>query len=535
LIVADAAIGKGSPARGPRLPAALDRAFDRVFGAAANPLRHLGALGFFLFWVVVASGVYLYLFFDIGPDGPYRSVERLTHAQWYAGGVMRSLHRYASDALVAVAGLHWVKELAQRHYGGFRWFSWTSGVVLVPLVLACGIVGYWLVWDERAQFIAIATADWFGALPGLDGSLVRNFIAPEALSDRFFVLLAFLHIGLSLALLGALFVHVQRLNYADLAPARGLAWGMFAALLALSLARPAGSAAPADLATAPQVLALDWFYLALYPLVYAWSAEAVWVVAGALVLGLALLPLAAQGARAPVACVDPAHCNGCARCLADCPYAAIEMRSRTGGRRGQKIPVVQAGLCAGCGICTGACPASTPFRSGERLAAGIDMPQQPINALRERLEAALAGPPRLVVFGCDHGAELRALAGPDTVVFGLLCSGMLPPAFVEYALRTGARGVVVTGCRPGECAFRLGNAWVEQRFSGRREPHLRAAAPRERLLLLWCGRGEEARLVREAKAFAARLASVPPRGAPPPRRLQRSRPRVPLELTQLGP
>ncbi|HXF65358.1 MAG TPA: cytochrome b N-terminal domain-containing protein, partial [Burkholderiales bacterium] len=218
--------------------AVLDRALDSVFGPAGNPLRHLGALGFYFFWIAVASGLYLYVFFDTGVDGAYRSVERLTREQWYAGGVMRSLHRYSSDAFLAAVGLHFLKELAGRRFSGFRWFSWVSGVPLVPLALASGIVGYWLVWDELAQFVAVATADWFGALPALGGALTRNFIAPEAVSDRFFTLLVFLHVGIPLALLAGMFVHVQRVNYADIAPARGLAGGTLAALLALSVASP---------------------------------------------------------------------------------------------------------------------------------------------------------------------------------------------------------------------------------------------------------------------------------------------------------
>ena len=39
----------------------IERLFDRAFGAGANPLRHLGALGFLLFWILAASGIYLYI------------------------------------------------------------------------------------------------------------------------------------------------------------------------------------------------------------------------------------------------------------------------------------------------------------------------------------------------------------------------------------------------------------------------------------------------------------------------------------------
>jgi coenzyme F420-reducing hydrogenase delta subunit len=56
---------------------------------------------------------------------------------------------------------------------------------------------------------------------------------------------------------------------------------------------------------------------------------------------------------------------------------------------------------------------------------------------------------------------------------------MLPPAFVEYALRQGARRVRAVGC-DGECACRLGMELCDERFAGRREPHLRATVRAER-------------------------------------------------------
>ena len=93
--------------------------------------------------------------------------------------------------------------------------------------------------------------------------------------------------------------------------------------------------------------------------------------------------------RAPLRVVDD-QCNGCARCFADCPYAAVTMQSRSDGKNLPREAVVDSDLCAGCGICAGACPSSTPFRSVVALATGIDMPKAPIDALRAELEAALA-------------------------------------------------------------------------------------------------------------------------------------------------
>ena len=50
----------------------LEESFDVWFGAAANPWRHLGALGFLFFWLIAATGTYLYAFFDTSVHGSVR-------------------------------------------------------------------------------------------------------------------------------------------------------------------------------------------------------------------------------------------------------------------------------------------------------------------------------------------------------------------------------------------------------------------------------------------------------------------------------
>jgi len=224
---------------------------------------------------------------------------------------------------------------------------------------------------------------------------------------------------------------------------------------------------------------------------------------------LVTLPWMSRHERQPLAAVDPANCNGCARCFADCPYAAITMQPRSDRRYGAEIAVVDPSLCASCGICAGACPSSTPFRSIAELVSGIDMPQLPVGQLRSRLKhqiGRLRGAPKVVVFGCDHAVDVRALQASDTAAASLICIGQLPPSFVDYALREGADGVLVTGCRECDCAFRLGNTWTEQRLLGEREPHLRRTVSQPQLRVLWAGR-DRARIERELAQFRDRLVS----------------------------
>ena len=497
----------------PALQRALERvegAFDFAFGARANPWRHLGALSFHLFWIVAATGIYVYAAFDTSVGGAYASVERMTRNAWPLGGIARSVHRYASDAMVIVVLLHLGREWVRGHAGAFRWFSWLTGVPLLWLLYASGIGGYWLVWDRLAQFSLIATAEWLDWLPFFGEPLVRNFV--DSVSDRFFSLLIFLHIGIPLTLLLGMWVHIQRVSRPSTLPPRSIAWGLPVALVALALARPALSHAPADLALVPAALDLDWLYLAIHSLLYASSAATLWALVGGATLLLALLPWLPPRRRAPAARVDLANCNGCGRCFADCPYAAVTLQPRTDGKPLPRQAVVEPDLCASCGICAGACPSSTPFRSSGELVTGIDLPQRPMHALRRDLEraiGALRGETKIIVFGCECAADVTAYAAPDTATLPLPCTAMLPPSFVEYALRAGADGALITGCRDGDCEFRLGNRWTEERMAAARQPHLRSAVPRQRVRIAWAGAIDQAALAAELALFRSALRALP--------------------------
>ncbi len=271
---------------------------NRVFGDRLNPMYYLGATSYWMFWIVVASGLYVYVFYETGVDKTYASMESITHGQWWAGGIMRSVHRYASDAMVLTMLLHLVRHFAFDRYRSFRAFSWVTGVIVLWLVYASGVNGFMLPWDKLAQFVVIGTTEWLDSLPVFNGILTRNFITPEAITDRLFSLLSFLHIGIPLVVMLALWVHTQRVPRAAQMPPRPLAWGLLAMLLVLSLAKPVVSQAPADFGTVPTTLEFDWFYLTVYPLIYAWDPLKLWLAcAGVTVLLLAMpwLPPARTG------------------------------------------------------------------------------------------------------------------------------------------------------------------------------------------------------------------------------------------------
>jgi len=448
--------------------------------AELNPLYHLGTLTFFFFWVILITGIYLFLPFKGSIDGAFTSVEWMTHKQWYVAGVMRSLHRYASDAAVITMVLHLFREFAQDRYRGTRWYSWITGVPLLWMVVPLGITGYWLVWDQLAQYVANGSAQLLDAIPIFFGSMATNFL-PGQISDRFFTLIEFLHLlGQPLVLVFALWFHVRRISNVNIMPPKGLAVGSFIALLILALLKPAISHEQANLAIVPQSLNLDWYYLNIYPLLDSWTAGEVWVLATGITFLLIFLPWLPPKRRKAAAVVSLDNCDGCKQCFEDCPYDAISVQARTDGKKHSHEVVVDPALCTSCGICVGGCHAANPFRRARtELVSGIDMPDFTANQMREKTLAAveaLTGEHKILVFGCDHGYPMASLNNDNTHGISLFCSGMLPPTMIEYALKKGADGVLVSGCRTNDCYNRFGERWTEMRIVSDREPHMRSRA-----------------------------------------------------------
>lgn len=479
---------------------------NKIFGNDLNPFYYLGALGFYFFWIVAISGAYIYAFYKTGIELSYPSVEYITNEQWYLGGIMRSLHRYASDALVVVMGLHLLREYILGRYRGARWFAWTTGVVLMWMIYSIGINGYWMVWDKLAQYSVVATMEWFDWLPIFSAPLSQSFVTREVLNDRFFTLISFAHVTIPVMTLFILWVHIMRISAPVVNPRRGLVLGMLLALLMLSLFKPALSQGPADMAVEPVNIGIDWFYLYIYPLMEAWSPGWIWAFLIGSSLLLSILPwLPSRYKQIPVAEVNLKECSGCRLCVADCPYEAVVMRPRTDGLHFSEEAVVVADRCVSCGICVGACPSSTAFRKEAGYISGIEMPSMPVSGLRTLMlndMAKLEGDVRIIIFGCDNAASLEGLASKEVAVLSLPCIAMLPPSFIEYALHEHhVDGVLLTGCRDCDCLHRMGVEWTEQRLTAEREPRLRSRAERERIRTFWASSADLRELAVELASF----------------------------------
>jgi len=483
-----------------------EKGFDKAFGPEWNPIRQLGTVAFYLFFIAAVTGIILYIFFETSVDGAYESVEYMTHDQWWFSGIMRSLHRYSSDGMVLAMGLHMVREWSFDRYRGVRWYAWFTGVPVIWLLYVSGLSGYWLVWDELAQYVAIGSMEWLDWLGVFGEPVATNFLAEGSLTDRFFTLLVFTHIFAPLFLLFMMWVHVIRVTQPKISAPRGLAIGTLVALTVLSLVYPAYSHLKANLDVIPTDLALDWYYMAFYPLYDAWGPAALWALAIGGSVFLSIMPWLPPLKQPAPAFVTLDKCNGCRRCYEDCPYGAITMVPRSDGLPYEQEAVVDAAMCTRCGICVGACPTSTPFRGEDELITGIDLAHLPLKNLRKLVDQAISeASDGIVVVGCDHGQHVDNIDGTAPVV--LPCVSQLPPSFIDYMVSNGAEGVLIAGCPDCGCRFRYGVQWMQDRLEGRRDPYLRKRVPRERIRMYWASPLDDKALHAEVDAFKTDLAA----------------------------
>ncbi len=85
--------------------------------------------------------------------------------------------------------------------------------------------------------------------------------------------------------------------------------------------------------------------------------------------------------------------------------------------------------------------------------------------------------PKILAFTCKwctySGADLAGTSrmdySPNVRIVRLPCSGRIDPQFLIKAFETGADGVIVSGCHPGDCHYNEGNYYSRRRFIAFRE------------------------------------------------------------------
>ncbi len=489
----------------------VDAFCNRIYGWRLNPLYQSGTIVVSLYLTLLATGVWLLLFYRVG--SPWASVDRITADPWL-GNWVRGLHRYATDAAVVFTAIHAFRMFAQARSWGARALAWVSGGLLVALMLLCAWSGYVMVWDTFGERLAREGARMADSLPILSEPVGRAFTGERPVPSVFFFITLFAHIGIPLGMGVVFWLHVKRLQRPLMLPPRPMLWSIIGVLAAVAIARPLVMAPEANPFVRPADIPFDLFVAFWVPMTASLGGGQVLAL---LLTGFAVLLVvpaltARRGTAAPPpSVVDEDVCTGCTQCSIDCPYGAIEMIARTDDRP-TLVAHVTPELCVSCGICAGSC---APMGVGPPGRSGRD---QLTDALRY-LEAASDVRDAIVVIGCDHGIGRHAAAieAEGAVCRSVTCSGNLHTSVIERFIRAGARGVLVLACPPRDCWTREGPRWLHERVYNDREAELQARVPRTRIRIAHAGAGEWPVARNELRMFAAHLAALmPPLPLPEP-------------------
>jgi coenzyme F420-reducing hydrogenase delta subunit/NAD-dependent dihydropyrimidine dehydrogenase PreA subunit len=106
--------------------------------------------------------------------------------------------------------------------------------------------------------------------------------------------------------------------------------------------------------------------------------------------------------------------------------------------------------------------------------------------------------PRIIAFACnwctyaaaDIAGTSRIQYPPNVRVIRVMCSGMVAPEHISLALESGADGVLLAGCHPGDCHYISGNLKAEERFRMVSEVANLLGIEDERIRLKWIAASE---------------------------------------------
>jgi len=134
------------------------------------PLYSLGFFSLIAYVVAAISGALLGFYYSPATTGdPTAAYSQITYimTQLNFGFMLRSLHRWAAQVMVAAVFLHMLRVYFTGAYKEPRELNWLMGIVLISLTLVFGYSGYLLPWDQLSF--------WAGQI-GVEMSLSIPFV-----------------------------------------------------------------------------------------------------------------------------------------------------------------------------------------------------------------------------------------------------------------------------------------------------------------------------------------------------------------------
>jgi quinol-cytochrome oxidoreductase complex cytochrome b subunit len=258
----------------PTLPAREAR-FRHTFG--------LGGIALFVFLVLCLTGALELFYYEPSLTGANASLQTLTFLV-PLGGLVRGLHYWAAQLLVATVGLHLLRVMLTGAYKLPRRFNWLLGLGLLVGVLLLDFTGYALRWDTHISWALLVGTNLLKTIPVVGPVLYGMVVGGPELGASSLIRLYAWHIfGLAVPVFIVIAWHLfrvrrdggiahpsatagepapARLTRAELVQREGLAALVVSAgLVLLAAAAPPALGPAADFAALPVRPTAPWFFI----------------------------------------------------------------------------------------------------------------------------------------------------------------------------------------------------------------------------------------------------------------------------------
>lgn len=126
--------------------------------------------------------------------------------------------------------------------------------------------------------------------------------------------------------------------------------------------------------------------------------------------------------------------------------------------------------------------------------------------------------PLIIGFTCNwcsyRAADMAGLGRmkypPNLRLIRLMCSGRLDPTFVLKAFASGADGVLISGCHPGDCHYLEQNYKTQSRYLLLKRLLTQLGIEPERLRLIWASAAEGAYFAEQATKIVEDVRALGP-------------------------
>ena len=248
-----------------------------------NPWFSLGGMWYWVWMIVIVSGVVLMIYYVPVTDQAYHSIERIQfNWRWGpvpVGAMVRGLHKYGADAFIILATMRVYRMWFTGEYKQGNEFSFIIALLLLIIGMYSGLTGYLLIWNQRALWATKVMATfptyldqnpaWIpgGTLINLSNQgkttaqilLGGTSIGPATVT-RFYAF----HFMLSFLPMIFFELRVYRRGFRRMNINRWAKLAVFGIILAMAIMVPAALGSPANPEVTPNPILSDWYFLAMY-------------------------------------------------------------------------------------------------------------------------------------------------------------------------------------------------------------------------------------------------------------------------------